>query len=105
MREGGVAHDGGERHAARDARRVERRISTSAAAPSEIDEALAAVTVPPSRKAGFSAGIRSASALPGPSSSDTCRSARPALTATGTISSAKAPSTWAARARRKDSSA
>ena len=33
---------------------------TSAAAPSEIDEALAAVTVPFSRKAGLRAGIRSA---------------------------------------------
>ncbi|MNG04176.1 hypothetical protein D3C84_872890 [compost metagenome] len=32
----------------------ERRISTSAAAPSEIELELAAVTVPPSRKAGLS---------------------------------------------------
>ena len=35
----------------------ERRISTSAAAPSAMELELAAVTVPPSRKAGFSVGI------------------------------------------------
>jgi hypothetical protein len=46
------------------------RHSTSAAAPSEIDEELAAVTVPPSRKAGFSCGIFSGRALPGCSSVD-----------------------------------
>ena len=44
---------------------------TSAAAPSEIDVELAAVTVPPSRKAGFSVGILSGCALPGCSSSPT----------------------------------
>ncbi len=36
---------------------VEARISTSAAAPSEIEEALAAVIAPSLAKAGFSAGI------------------------------------------------
>ena len=35
------------------------RVSTSAAAPSEIELELAAVTVPPSRNAGFSVGILS----------------------------------------------
>jgi hypothetical protein len=50
--------------------------STSAAAPSEIDEELAAVTVPPSRKAGFSCGIFSGRALPG-CSSVAMRTSRP----------------------------
>ncbi len=46
----------------------DRRISTSAAAPSEIELALAAVTVPPSRKAGFRVGILSSFAFGGCSS-------------------------------------
>ena len=44
------------------------RISTSAAAPSEIELELAAVTVPPSRKAGLSLGILAGSAVNGCSS-------------------------------------
>ena len=47
---------------------VERRISTSAAAPSEIELELAAVTVPSFLKAGFSVGILSSWALSGCSS-------------------------------------
>ena len=54
------------------------RISTSAAAPSEIEQELAAVTVPPSRKAGRSVGIFSGRAFGGCSSAATrsrpCRS-------------------------------
>ena len=38
------------------------RISTSAAAPSEIELELAGVTVPPSRNAGFKVGILAGSA-------------------------------------------
>ena len=47
---------------------VERRISTSAAAPSEIELEFAAVTVPSLRNAGFSVGIFSRFALHGCSS-------------------------------------
>ena len=70
-------------------------MSTSAAAPSEIEEEFAAVTVPPSRKAGFSVGILSSFALGGCSSAATTRSALPALTVTGVISLSKAPSAMA----------
>ena len=45
------------------------RVITRAAAPSEIDEALAAVIVPSFEKAGFSVGILATSPLPGCSSS------------------------------------
>src|SRR3546814_5706596 len=45
------------------------RVITSAAAPSEIDEALAAVIVPSLAKAGLSVGILAASTLAGCSSS------------------------------------
>jgi hypothetical protein len=55
-------------------RAVEARIMTSAAAPSEIDEELAAVTVPSLRKAGFSVGIFSSCALKGCSSLSTTTS-------------------------------
>ena len=51
------------------ARASSSRIKTSAAAPSEIEEEFAAVTVPSLRKAGFSAGIFSGRARPGCSSS------------------------------------
>jgi hypothetical protein len=64
---GGVTQDAGERREARMLGR-ERRISTSAAAPSEIELELAAVTVPSSRKAGLSCGILSKLALNGCSS-------------------------------------
>ena len=67
------------------------RISTSAAAPSEIDEELAAVTVPSGRKAGFSVGIFSGRAVCGCSSSETSVAPPRALTVTGAISAAKAP--------------
>ena len=50
---------------------AERRIITSAAAPSEIEEELAAVMVPPSRNAGLSVGILSGLALNGDSSTPT----------------------------------
>ncbi|MNN58808.1 hypothetical protein D3C81_1738780 [compost metagenome] len=68
-----------------------RRISTSAAAPSEIELALAAVTVPPSRKAGLSCGILSRRALGGCSSSLITRFSLPSVTSTGTISALKRP--------------
>ena len=68
------------------------RIRTSAAAPSEIELELAAVTVPPSRKAGFSVGILSGRALGGCSSVATSVSDLPAFTLTGAISQAKSPS-------------
>ena len=63
----------------------------SAAAPSEIELELAAVTVPPSRNAGFSVGILSGLALGGCSSVATSVSALPAFTLTGAISQAKSP--------------
>jgi len=47
---------------------VERRIITSAAAPSEIELAFAAVTVPSLRNAGLSVGIFSGEAFAGCSS-------------------------------------
>src|SRR5689334_7392972 len=62
------------------------RISTSAAAPSEIELELAAVTVPPSRNAGLSLGILVASAVNGCSSRDTSTVPDRVLTASGTIS-------------------
>ena len=65
---------------------------TRAAAPSEIELELAAVTVPPSRKAGFRVGIFSGRALGGCSSVLTSVSALPAFTLTGVISQAKSPS-------------
>ena len=49
----------------------ERRMRTSAAAPSEIELEFAAVTVPPSRKTGFKKGILSSLALSGCSSCET----------------------------------
>ena len=67
------------------------RIRMSAAAPSEIELELAAVTVPPSRKAGLSVGIFSGFALGGCSSVATSVSALPAFTLTGAISQAKSP--------------
>ena len=63
----------------------------SAAAPSEIELELAAVTVPPSRNAGLSVGIFSGFALGGCSSVSTSVSTLPAFTLTGAISQAKSP--------------
>src|SRR5438132_11151642 len=74
---------------------VERRISTSAAAPSEIELELAAVTVPSWRNAGFSVGILSRLALNGCSSISMNFSSLPALTAIGVISQANQPSRFA----------
>lgn len=68
---------------------------TRAAAPSEMEEELAAVTVPPSRKAGLRVGILSSFALGGCSSAETTRSDLPAFTVTGTISASNAPSAMA----------
>ena len=90
-------------------------VTSSAPAPSEICEALPAVTVPPSSNAGFSpastaavvpgrmpssCGHRRAAHRPGAPSS---RTAPSSSSATGTISSAKAPAARAAAARRCDS--
>src|SRR5690606_13833005 len=82
---------------------VDSRISTIAAAPSEIDDEVAAVTVPSLRKAGRSDGILAGSALKGDSSRSTVTSPlRPAIF-TGAISHWKLPSSFAVRARRVDS--
>ena len=75
------------------------RVITSAAAPAEMEEALAAVIVPSLAKAGFSVGILSGRAFPGCSSSVTCVSPARLFTVTGTTSSAKRPSPIAALAR------
>src|SRR5262245_2525647 len=75
------------------------RVSTSAAAPSEMDELVAAVMVPSLAKAGFKVGILSGRPRPGCSSlSTTVSPLRPWIT-TGTISSTKAPLSIAALAR------
>ncbi len=81
------------------------RISSRAAAPSEIELELAAVTVPPSRNAGLSVGIFSGLALGGCSSAAIRRRSRPAGASTATISSAKWPASIACCARRSDSKA
>ncbi len=82
---------------------IDSRISTIAAAPSEIDEEVAAVTVPSLRKAGRSEGILSGLVLNGDSSRSTRTSPlRPAIF-TGAISHWKLPSSLAVRARRADS--
>ena len=81
------------------------RIMTSAAAPSEIELEFAAVTVPPSRKAGFRVGILSGLAFGGCSSVETSACALPAFTSTGAISQAKSPSLIARLARSSEASA
>ena len=63
---------------------------TSAAAPSEMALEFAAVTVPPSRKAGLSCGIFSGVAFSGSSSWLTTRSILPAFTLMETISRCEA---------------
>ena len=75
------------------------RVSTSAAAPSEIDELVAAVIVPSLAKAGFSVGILSGRPRPGASSVSTTVSPPRPWMVTGTISSSKAPLSIAALAR------
>ena len=81
---------------------TEARVRTRAAAPSEIELALAAVIAPSLAKAGFRVGMRAGSARPG-CSSRSIRSDpfRPA-TSTATISRSKAPEAWAARARSRE---
>ena len=75
---------------------------TSAAAPSEIELELAAVTVPSLRKAGFSVGIFSMFALKGCSSISTNFSSLPTLIAMGVNSHANQPSLFAFCARVSD---
>ena len=78
---------------------VDVRVSTSAAAPSLIEELDAAVIVPSFLNAGLSVGIFSILILPGPSSMETRISPARPLTVTGVISLAKAPDWVAAWAR------
>jgi hypothetical protein len=74
-------------------------VITIAAAPSEIEEALAAVIVPSLAKAGFSDGILDASPLAGCSSLSTrVGPLRPAIS-TATISRSNAPDDCASWAR------
>ena len=80
----------------------DRRISTSAAAPSEMELELAAVTVPSLRNAGLSCGIFSKLALNGCSSLSTKRSPLPDFSATCAISQANQPSLLAFCARSSD---
>jgi hypothetical protein len=74
-------------------------MSTAAAAPSEIEEELAAVTVPSLRKAGFNCGIFAISQVKGVSSRSTSVSPLRPFTVTGTISARNAPFSIAASAR------
>ncbi|CAG0989770.1 hypothetical protein RHDC4_02434 [Rhodocyclaceae bacterium] len=78
---------------------VEARISTRAAAPSEIEEELAAVTVPSFLKAGLRPAIFSIWAFGGCSSFSTSTSPLRPETVTGAISHLKEPSLMAAWAR------
>ena len=66
-------------------------ITTNAAAPSEMELELAAVTVPSLVNAGRNVGIFSGLALPGPSSVSTTTSPFRVLIVTSTISSLKPP--------------
>ncbi|MNC62735.1 hypothetical protein D3C75_1127890 [compost metagenome] len=75
------------------------RVMTRAAAPSEMELALAAVMAPSLVKAGRRVGILAASALPGCSSSLTVTGPLRVATSTGTISALKAPEAMAALAR------
>ena len=77
----------------------DRRIRISAAAPSALADALAAVMVPSGRKAGFRDGIFSGETFIGCSSFATTRSPPFAGTAMGAISAANAPLSIAFRAR------
>ncbi len=75
-------------------------VTSSAAAPSLIVEAFAAVTVPSFEKAGRRPAILSSFTREGSSSLSTSSgSPRRWGTSTGTISSLKRPSFWAAWAR------
>ncbi len=82
-----------------------RRVITSAAAPSEMEELFAAVMVPSGTKAGLSEGILSGRALPGCSSVSTSVSPPRPGTVTAAISRWKAPLAIAACARSSDRTA
>ena len=81
------------------ARAVDSRISTSAAAPSEMLLALAAVMVPSFLNAGLRVAILSSLALKGCSSNLNTWSPPRALAVTGAISQSKLPSSLACLAR------
>ncbi len=82
---------------------ADSRISTSADAPSEIDDELAAVTVPSLVNAGCMPGILLTSHLNGVSSWSTTVSPLRVLTVTGVISDANAPDATACSERFTDS--
>ncbi len=75
------------------------RIITSAAAPSEMEEAFAAVIAPSLAKAGLSVGILAGSAVSGCSSRVTVVEPLRPGTSTGVISRSNAPPSTAALAR------
>jgi len=79
------------------------RINMTADAPSEIELALAAVTVPSFAKAGRNVGIFSILALPGCSSIETTCSPLRLLIVTGDISASNQPCAIALFARFNDS--
>ena len=79
-----------------------RRVIINAAAPSETEEALAAVIVPSLTKAGLSDGIFSGFAFPGCSSVARIVSPSRPVAVTGTISLANAPLAIASFARLSD---
>src|SRR4029077_9162549 len=79
--------------------------STSAAAPSEIEEDEAAVTVPLAAKAGLSCGILEMSQVPGVSSRATTVTPLRPLTSIGATSASTSPASSARSARRTDSAA
>src|SRR5271165_4553813 len=81
------------------------RANTSADAPSEILEELAAVTVPSFLNAGLRVGILATSRVKGVSSLSTTTSPLRVLVVTGAISAVKSPLLVAASARRTDSAA
>jgi hypothetical protein len=83
----------------------DRRISTRAAPPSEIELELAAVTVPSLRNAGLRLPILSGTALPGCSSLVTWDSPFRVRTVWGAISASKVPSSTAVRARVSEATA
>ena len=78
-------------------------ISTSAAAPSEMEEELAAVTVPSLLNAGFMLGIFSTSQVPGVSSRAITVSPLRPFTVRGATSVSNSPPCMARMARRTDS--
>ncbi|KAG1243896.1 hypothetical protein G6F65_022124 [Rhizopus arrhizus] len=86
-------------------RATDSRVSTRAAAPSALADALAAVMVPSSRKAGLRVEIFSGDTFNGFSSWSTISAPPLPGTATGAISAANAPDSTACRARRSVSAA